>query len=388
MSKLSDGHRRNKRAGYALSVTRPGRTVRCERGDAMRAEAGVETVNGRLAERSSDAGLLQRALPPLVLFAIALALRVLPWPTVLESNRVVFFGMDAWYHMRRILFALANSGWPPEFDAYVNFPHGAKPIWSPVFDALSAWLLWPVYAVGGLAAMERAAALLPPLLGSLCVVALYVLARRFFGRAVAWTAGLLLCFLSGHFWYSQIGFVDHHVAVALVSTVLLSASMRLLSPTNPTRGLSAESGRRFAVTGAVAAMLLLLWPGSLIHVGIVALALLVFLGSRPERSEASTAAVGCMLLYGVAFGVVAPLAFASDWSQWSEYSPAVLSRFQPWMFGALALHAGACAALWRTTRFGRSRAARAVQVGGIKNSAAFGRLQSEHRNERDRHHQQ
>ena len=67
----------------------------------------------RLAERSSDVGLLRRALPPCVLFAIALAVRVLPWPTVLDGNRVVFFGMDSWYHMRRILFALVNSGWPP-----------------------------------------------------------------------------------------------------------------------------------------------------------------------------------------------------------------------------------------------------------------------------------
>jgi asparagine N-glycosylation enzyme membrane subunit Stt3 len=67
----------------------------------------------------------------------------------------------------------------------------------------------------------------------------------------------------------------------------------------------------------------------------------------------------------VAFVGVAPLALAGDWPQWSDYSPAVLSRFQPWMLGALALHAAACAALWRFTAFGRSRLARAAQVGGI-----------------------
>ena len=208
---------------------------------------------GRLAERSSDVGLLRRTLPPLLLFAIALAVRVLRWPTVLTDDRVVFFGMDAWYHMRRILFSLVNSGWPPEFDPYVNFPAGAKPIWSPVFDGLTAWLLQPVYAQGGLPALERAAALLPPLLGSLCVVVLYLLARRLFGEAVAWLAGLLLCFLSGHFWYSQIGFVDHHVAVALASTLLLATATKLLASNDSTQQARPGTWRRYAVTGAVAA---------------------------------------------------------------------------------------------------------------------------------------
>ena len=99
--------------------------------------------------------------------------------------------------------------------------------------------------------------------------------------------------------------------------------------------------------------------------GIVELAFLTFLATRPTRSEGARVAAGLVLLYAVAFALVVPLAFASDWSQWSPYSPVVVSRFQPWMFGALGLHSAACATLWRSTGLGASAAARGAQVVGI-----------------------
>ena len=77
----------------------------------------------------------------------------------------------------------------------------------------------------GLVALERFLVWVPPLLGGATVLAAVGLARRHFGRAEAWLGGLLLAFLSAHFWYSQIGFVDHHAAVAWLSTLSVSAGM-------------------------------------------------------------------------------------------------------------------------------------------------------------------
>ena len=102
----------------------------------------------------------------------ALAVRALPWPTVLGSDRLYFTGMDAYYHMRRILYSLERFPSVLDFDPYVNFPHGAKAIWPPLFDGALAWLVLPFYRMGGAETAERAVVWGPPLLGAATVVAL------------------------------------------------------------------------------------------------------------------------------------------------------------------------------------------------------------------------
>lgn len=291
-------------------------------------------------------------LTPAGLFVFALAVRLLPWPTAIESGRVVFFGMDAWYHMRRVQLVFANGGWAPEFDPYVNFPHGAWPIWPPLFDSLVAWTLWPVYVSADWVAVEVAAALLPPVLGAFCVVLLYALARWLFDPVVALAAGLLLSILSAHFWYSQIGFLDHHVAVALLSTALLGSCMRVLE---------AATRLRAFVTGVLCAVGLLLWPGMLLHVGLVEGAMLIAMVASHEsvaraRSLAWTNAVALVVVLPACLGPV---------PGWSAFSPAVLSYFQPGFFLAGVLLSGACALLWQRESVVRSTAAKGAQLLGI-----------------------
>jgi dolichyl-diphosphooligosaccharide--protein glycosyltransferase len=296
-----------------------------------------------------------RALTPVGLFALALVVRLLPWPTVLESGRVVFFGMDAWYHIRRVQLALATGGWPPAFDAYVNFPHGAQPIWSPFFDALVAWAVWPVQATFGAPAVEVAAAFVPPLLGAFCVVVTYRVALRLFDPAVALASGLLLSILSAHYWYSQIGFLDHHVAVALAATGLLLLALRIFE--------APAMSSRWAAGGALAGGCLLLWPGMLLHVVVAEAALWIFALSRSERAEAARAARGLALWNALAFAVVLPSGVSASWTGWSDFSPAVVSHFQPWMFGVLCAHAGASAFAFAST--GAATNGRILQAVGL-----------------------
>ncbi|MBW2274054.1 MAG: hypothetical protein JRG96_12335 [Deltaproteobacteria bacterium] len=297
-------------------------------------------------------------LVPVGLFAFAFAMRTLPWLTVFGLDRIYFFGNDAYYHMRRILYALVRRPEILEFDPYLNFPHGAEAIWPPYFDQAVAALLRPFYDPLHLQGVETLAVWIPPLLGASCVLVLYGLARRHFGSGVALWAGLILGLLSGHFWYSQIGFLDHHAAVALLSTGLLAVSMELLD--------SLEQGRpraRLWLLGAGAAFLLsgilLVWPGALVHVAIIELAFLAFVLTRREGADALRAIALFSWVNGMAFVLVLPLGMQSSWLQWSGYSPVVLSRFQPWLFGALALHAASCALLWRRPAAGEGMAARA-----------------------------
>ena len=130
---------------------------------------------------------LTRTLVPSALFLLRVAVRALPWPTVFGQHGVYFTGPDAYYHARRIGYAVANFPGFLERDLYVAFPSGGQAIWTPVFDwllALMALPFAPELAAGGQAdvvAIEVVVVWAPPLLGAFCVVALFATARRRFG---------------------------------------------------------------------------------------------------------------------------------------------------------------------------------------------------------------
>ena len=286
------------------------------------------------------------------LFAAALCVRLLPWTQVYDGSRTFFIGNDAYYHMRRVRYGLEQfPGWL-DFDPFLNFPAGARPIWTPVFDWLTTALVLPFYAGGGVGAAERAAALVPPLLGAACGVALYFAARRLFDEPAARVAGGLLTVLAAHAWYSQVGFLDHHAATALLAAVMLWAAIRWMQP-------GAPSLRGSLLLSTSQAGALLLWPGMLLHVALVETG--VVWQAMRERDDDGLRLQQRAWGHLLAFALVAPLCLGQSWPQWSEYSPNVLSRFQPWLFAALAAHAVFCAAMVR----GRPQAGIALRLAGL-----------------------
>jgi dolichyl-diphosphooligosaccharide--protein glycosyltransferase len=297
-----------------------------------------------------------RLLVPLGLFALAFVVRALPHATVLLSGGVHLRGPDGYYHLRRIAYSIHNFPAALNFDPYVAYPTGAKPIWPPLFDWLLALLLWPVSKTGGLAAVERAAVWVPPLLGAATVVAAWALARRYFGERTGLTAGALLSVLGGHFVFSQLGALDHHVAVSLISTGLLAAVMALLAA-DP-----AAPRRRDAVrVGLLCALSLLVWPGCLLYVGLALAGVALHALSRTDATQAAAGMRRLALVCACAGALVAPFSLGNAWPQWGAMSPVVLSNFQPWLFATGLAFSLGCAALFGNPRFGSSRAAR---VGG------------------------
>jgi dolichyl-diphosphooligosaccharide--protein glycosyltransferase len=304
-----------------------------------------------------------RALTPIGLFALALAVRLAGWTTLVDPDRgrVVFSGMDAWYHMRRVRMALAHGGWPPAFDPYLNFPHGAAPIWPPLFDAIVTAWVWPFHALGGWHLAEVAAAVLPPLVGAACVVVVYRLGLRLFDPVVAGVAGLGLALLSAHSWYSQIGFVDHHVAVALATTGLLASATRLLE------GIALEEAPPWlaaGTTGTLCGLCLLLWPGTLLHVGIVVAALGAAWLARPDPESAARAARALALTGLVGLLLTLPQGISGGSGLTRAFNPTVLSGFQPWLFAILTAVAGLGALAWPRRLTLRARAVAALGLGG------------------------
>jgi len=304
-----------------------------------------------------------RLLAPLGLFVFAFLVRSLPYRQVLLEHYVVPFGNDAYYHLRRIAYSTVRFPDVLDFDPYINFPKGAKPIWSPLFDWLIALLALPFYRSGESLAIERLVVWVPPALGAATVVATWGLARRYLDEATALLAGLFLSVLSAHFWYSQIGFLDHHAAVALAATWMLAATMALLDrdAREPQRG-----GRlRVLAAGSSLGVALLLWPGSLLYVALAEAGLLLYLVSLPSAEAFRRFAWRFAAVQVVALAWVLPPGLRSHWPQWGSLSPVVLSHFQPWLFATLALLGALCAALPRRALFAARthRAAGAALLG-------------------------
>jgi dolichyl-diphosphooligosaccharide--protein glycosyltransferase len=307
-----------------------------------------------------------RVLAPAGLFALAFAIRALPCRSVLLGDRVLPFGQDAFYHLRRIAYSIRHFPDVLGFDRYINFPDGAKPIWTPAFDWTIALALRP-FVGDDPSGIERLVVWVPPVLGAATVVSLYRLARRHWDLPTGLLAGVVLSLLSAHFWYSQIGFVDHHAAVALVSTGVLAGGMALLSRE------AGEAGPWRVGFGAGVAfgLALLVWPGCLLHVILVEAALIAALLTGKSRRAAERLARRIAAANATALLLVLPPGLTSTWPQWGRFSPLVTTGFQPWLFGALTLWSVICAATWARSTLGSERRAR-MASGWVAGGALLG----------------
>ena len=301
-----------------------------------------------------------RRLVPLALFFGALAVRALFWREVVGSGEVLPVDPDSWYHLRRIAYSLHAFPAVLDFDPYLNFPAGAKPIWTPVFDWCAALLLRPFVGpldAGGYDRLARWGMWLPPLLGAGTVVWTWAVARRHFGALAAAVAGVALCLVSGHFWYTQIGFLDHHAALGLAFVGLLAAQLAWLA--HEQAGSSAGAWRAALGGGVAIAATFAVWPGGLLHVALFELCAWAFVLTSADAARAQRRALRRAASFGLATALLAPLCLGNTWPQWGRASPVVLSDFQPWLLGSATAVWLACAGLWRAR--GASRGGRALQ---------------------------
>ena len=55
-----------------------------------------------------------------------LQLRLQPMDDIVREEAIYLGGTDPLYHVRRIILTVRNYPHVPQFDYYVNFPHGAR----------------------------------------------------------------------------------------------------------------------------------------------------------------------------------------------------------------------------------------------------------------------
>ncbi|MGH9175804.1 MAG: STT3 domain-containing protein, partial [Vicinamibacterales bacterium] len=227
---------------------------------------------------------------------VAFGVRIYPaWDTVFGGGAVNFLETDAWYHVRLAENQVRNYPWRVTLDPYAA-PGGQFVAIAPLYDTITATA---VVLLHGRDAdtdhVERVAAFVPPVLGTLTVIVLWALARRLFDWRAGLIAAALLAVAPGHFMdRTMLGFVDHHALEALLAVATLLAIVR---------GLAAPSLKAIAEVGLVLGLYLLGWSSGAFLIGIVGVWMLVLsLVSRADALGHAARLVGSAAV--VAFAIV------------------------------------------------------------------------------------
>lgn len=294
------------------------------------------------------------------IFLLALGVRLAPWRRVFREGGILPpHGADEYYHLRRIWYGFCRFPEILERDPYVGFPVGSEVPMAPGFDWAIAGLA-RLLGADDQAGVEAIAAWVPAVLGAATAVVAAAIAARVFSATAGAIAGVLLALLPGHFHASQVGYVDHHVAVALGAALLVA--LALLVVRRP-------AGERWILPalllGLGTAGFLLTWPGSLLHVAVLQGLAGVWMIQARTPAIASSRAWHLALGQGVAAAALAPYALGRSWSEFGGFTPLLLSSFQPLWFAAAALACALLAGLWSRTAAGRGPQQRWLSAAGV-----------------------
>jgi dolichyl-diphosphooligosaccharide--protein glycosyltransferase len=297
----------------------------------------------------------------IAVFVASLAVRAATWSRVLgEAGILPPHGADEFYHLRRIWYSFRHFPETLSHDAYVNHPVGGEIIMAPGFDLVVSALARLLVPTPDQPSVEAVAAWVPAVLGASAAVVVAAIAARVFSPMAGAIGGLLLAFLPGHYHASQIGYVDHHVAVGLEGALLAAAALAVARRPPGSRWV----GLAF-VLGLGSAAFLLTWPGSLLHIAIFQGMAVIWMLQAREPGVAGSRAAHLALAQALAALALAPYALGRSWSEYGRFSPLVLSSFQPVYFGLTAVASGCFALLWAKAGIGQRRAQRWLAATGL-----------------------
>ncbi len=262
----------------------------------------------------------------------AFGLRVfLTWPSVFVESYVAFLETDAWYHMRLVDALVTQFPWRLWHDPYLVHPGGEPVNAGPVFDWIVAGL---ALVLGGGSPSPRlvdiVGAFVPPVLGALTVVPVFVLGRELWSRRAGLWAAFMAVVMPGQMLErALLGFTDHHCAETLLSTTAMMCAVIALRR-------QGHRARRWAIAGGVAlGAYLLTWGGGVLFVVILVAAGVTHIvvdAVRGDDSADVTRVVGPVLI--VAAAMVAP---------WARTRPYFAYQFAALVGGTAAtwaLHGG------------------------------------------------
>ncbi|MDD1658643.1 MAG: oligosaccharyl transferase, archaeosortase A system-associated [Methanomicrobiales archaeon] len=157
----------------------------------------------------------------LAFFLFALALRGIPALYTPPGGFLPVYDSDSWYTLRQVevmVHAFPQYNW---FDPMTAYPNGKFIDWGPLYPALAATLslLTGATTRSGIIATSM---WLGPIMGACMVPVMYMLGKVIWNRRGGLVAAALVSFTSFRlFFLSSYGFVDHHIAEVLATSLFL-----------------------------------------------------------------------------------------------------------------------------------------------------------------------
>jgi len=165
----------------------------------------------------------------LVFMAIALALRMLPALFIKDSGFLYIYDTDLWYNLRQIEVMVRDYPLYNWFDPMTAFPDGKVIGWGPLYPFIAATLCLITGATTQ-STIISTAGWISPLIAVTMVPLMYYLGKILWDwKAGIAAAGLVSVVSSQYFSISSYGWVDHHIAEVLFSTLFFLSYIYTIS---------------------------------------------------------------------------------------------------------------------------------------------------------------
>lgn len=160
-----------------------------------------------------------------LILLVSLLIRMQNLDKILDKT-ITFAGYDSYYHMR-LAKVIVSTGHRPSFDYYINYPYGLKIGWPPLYD----YLISLPGQIAGFHATELFAVFLPPVLGVISTILVYLISKsliqnEFFSQLSA----LIFALTPSVVLTSVAGFSDYHVWNLFLILLTVYTIISLKSP--------------------------------------------------------------------------------------------------------------------------------------------------------------
>lgn len=202
----------------------------------------------------------------IVMLIIILYPRIAPFIEYFQQNEIIFRDPDTCYHARRIIYTATHNMKLPFFDPLLAQPRGAIPVWSPLYDWLSALPSFIIaFGKPSKSQIIISAAILTILFGLLQLLFIYLITYRITKN---YYYSLLATFLTGisnpQMRYTSLEILDHNSLLLCLFSISLFLVFRIIEKNNSIITLINKILLSFVITS-----LFWTWPGSFLYIGIL-----------------------------------------------------------------------------------------------------------------------
>ncbi|MEW6746255.1 MAG: STT3 domain-containing protein [Planctomycetota bacterium] len=209
---------------------------------------------------------------------------------------------DPYFNFHRTRLALDEFPALPLRDRFIFYPEAypdghAIPAAPGLVWLAAAWCKLAGTDSSTILGVARCSAWLPPLLGALAVLVVFMASRALFpaARGAPLLAAVLLLTIPTHHFFAQYGRLDHHVAEPITSWLVMAFALKAAL------GRARRPQMASATAGILAVLAVLFWPAALmpylvVHLVMAVLAVLRGPAVVARASEMAATALACSVL--------------------------------------------------------------------------------------------